>query len=106
VQLIHDLGIPTVVVKDGARGALFSTSGDQHLHFVSVETTEPAVGTVGAGDSFNAGLLYGLANAYPISVAVAFANQVARSVLRAADRLNVDVAAANLNKIATGDPIR
>ncbi len=106
VQVIHKLGIPTVVVKDGAKGALFSTSGDKHPHLLPAETTEPVTGTVGAGDSFNAGLLYALANATSIAVAVAFANQIARAVLRATDRLNVDVMGAGIYKAAFADQVR
>ena len=106
VQIIHKLGIRTVVVKDGANGALFSTAGDEHLYLLPAETTEPATGTVGAGDSFNAGLLYGLANAKDVAVAVAFANHVARAVLDAPDRLNVGVVAASIYETAVADQVR
>ena len=106
VQLIHKLGIPTLVIKDGANGAVFSTSHDKHLHLVPVETTEPATGSVGAGDSFNAGLLYALANAKSVAVAVAFANQIARDVLRATDRLNVDLTASSIHETAVADQVR
>jgi len=107
VQVIHKLGIPTLVIKDGAKGAVFSKSDDNHLHLVPVETTESATGsTVGAGDSFNAGLLYALANAKSVAVAVAFANQIARAVLRAADRLNADLTAASIYDTAVADQAR
>jgi len=106
VQVIHKLGIPTLVIKDGANGAVFSTSDDNHLHLVPVETTEPATGSVGAGDSFNAGLLYALANAKSVAVAVAFANQIARAVLGATDRLNVDLTAASIYETAVADQVR
>ncbi len=106
VQVIHKLGIPTLVIKDGANGAVFSTSDDNHLHLVPVETTEPATGSVGAGDSFNAGLLYALANAKSVAVAVAFANQIARAVLSATDRLSVDVTDASIHEAAVADQVR
>jgi len=105
-QVVHKLGIPTLVIKDGANGAVFSTSDDNQLHLVPVETTEPAIGSVGAGDSFNAGLLYALANAKSVAVAVAFANQIARAVLRATDRLNVDLTAAGIYETAVADQVR
>ncbi|TME21125.1 MAG: carbohydrate kinase family protein [Chloroflexi bacterium] len=106
-QVIHKLGIPTLVIKDGANGAVFSTSDDNHLHLVPVETTEPATGsTVGAGDSFNAGLLYALANAKSVALAVAFANQIARAVLRATDRLNADLTAASIYETPVADQVR
>ncbi|TMD34571.1 MAG: carbohydrate kinase family protein [Chloroflexi bacterium] len=105
-QVVHKLGIPTLVIKDGANGAVFSTSDDNHLHLVPVETIEPATGSVGAGDSFNAGLLYALANAKSVAVAVAFANQIARAVLRATDRLNVDLTAAGIYETAVADQVR
>ena len=106
VQVIHNLGIPTLVIKDGANGAVFSTSDDNHLHLLAVETTTPATGSVGAGDSFNAGLLYALADAKSVAVAVAFANQIARAVLRAPDRLNVDLAAASIYETAVAGQVR
>ena len=106
VQVIHNLGIPTLVIKDGANGAVFSTSDDSRLHLVPVETTKPATGSVGAGDSFNAGLLYALADAKSVAVAVAFANQIARAVLGATDRLNVDLTAASIHETAVADQVR
>src|SRR5438477_859484 len=107
VQLIHKLGIPTLVIKDGAKGAVFSKSDDNHLHLVPVETTESATGsTVGAGDSFIAGLLYALANAKSVAVAVPFANQIARAVLRAADRLNADLTAFGIYETAIAGQVR
>jgi sugar/nucleoside kinase (ribokinase family) len=106
VQALHNLGILTVVVKDGEKGALFSTSSDQQLHLVPTKTTEPAIGTVGAGDSFNAGLLYGLANATTISVAVALGNQVARAVLCATDRLNLTALSPGIFEIAVDNQVQ
>jgi sugar/nucleoside kinase (ribokinase family) len=106
LQVIHNLGIPTLVIKDGASGAVFSTFDDNHLHLVPVETIEPAAGTVGAGDSFNAGLLYGLANDKSVAVAVALANQIARAVLCATDRLNVDLTAASTYETGVADQVR
>jgi len=106
VQVIHKLGIPTVVIKDGRNGAILSTAGDQRPQLVPVEATEPAMGTVGAGDSFNAGLLYGLARAGDIAVAMAFANQVAGALLRATDRLNVKMAAARMYNAVAADQVR
>ena len=85
---------------------MFSTSDDNHLHLLPVDTTEPATSSVGAGDSFNAGLLYALANAKSVAVAVAFANQIARAVLRATDRLNVDLTAASTYETAVADQVR
>ena len=105
-QVVHKLGIPTLVIKDGANGAVFSTSDDDHLHLAPVETIDPAKGSVGAGDSFNAGLLYALANAKSVAVAVAFANQIARAVLGATDRLNVDLTAASIHETAVADQVR
>ena len=105
-QVIHKLGIPALVIKDGPNGAVFSTSDDNQLHLVPVERMEPATGSVGAGDSFNAGLLYALANAKRVAVAVAFANQIARAVLGATDRLNVDLTAASIYETAVADQVR
>lgn len=61
---------PLVVVKDGARGAV-ACDGDR-----LVEHTPPpvdVVDTTGAGDAFNAGLLYGLSLGWPLESALRLA---------------------------------
>ncbi len=55
----HGLGVRLVVVTDGAAGAVATTSGGRRRH-VGTPTVE-VVDTIGAGDTFNAGLLGWLA---------------------------------------------
>ena len=106
IQMVHDLGVPRVVVKVGAEGAVFSTSGDRHPRLVPTDATTTLTGTVGAGDSFNAGLLYGLANGHDLPVSVAIGNRLARAVLRATDRTSVTLTAASLQQAAVDDQRR
>lgn len=58
----HDLGVPTVVLKDGARGAIESSEG-QRRHQPAL--TVPVVDPVGAGDAFAAGWLSGWLRGLP-----------------------------------------
>lgn len=63
--------VPNVVVKDGANGAVFATRrGDMGM--VETERIEKAY-TVGAGDTFNAGLLHYFQRGHAIQDAVKFA---------------------------------
>jgi fructokinase len=55
---LHKLGVPLVVVSLGAAGAFASLRGDQITVPIAPTTL---VDTVGAGDSFHAGLLHHLA---------------------------------------------
>jgi fructokinase len=55
---LHKLGVPLVVVSLGAAGAFASLRGDQITVPIAPTTL---VDTVGAGDSFHAGLLHDLA---------------------------------------------
>jgi len=55
---LHQLGVPLVVVSLGAAGAFASLRGDQITIPIAPTTL---VDTVGAGDSFHAGLLHHLA---------------------------------------------
>ncbi len=80
-QLLHS-GVGAVVIKRGATGALVQQQPDDKP--LSVPGF-PVVtqGTVGAGDSFNAGFLYAIAQGQDVPAAVRFANGVAALVLNA-----------------------
>ena len=75
-------GAACVVVKRGRHGAaVCSAGGDiQHIPGFAVD----ARFTVGAGDSFNAGLLFALHRGLALAEAVRFANAVAAAVVSAA----------------------
>lgn len=74
-------GARCVIVKLGKAGALIRTAGIYtHVPGFTVATHS----TVGAGDSFNAGLLYGLQQHWPIETAARFGNAVAALVVSSA----------------------
>jgi sugar/nucleoside kinase (ribokinase family) len=68
VSEILDAGIRRVIVKRGRRGAAFGEAG-RRPETVAVTPVE-AANTVGAGDSFNAGLLHRLVLGDPLRAAV------------------------------------
>lgn len=73
-------GARTVVVKLGQGGAAVYRPNEQWtVPAFAVEVRS----TVGAGDSFNAGFLYGLQQGWPLSSAVRFGNAVAALVISA-----------------------
>lgn len=73
-----DAGARNVVIKQGAQGASIWTSTTQvHVPGFRVEANI----SVGAGDSFNVGLLYGLQQGWPAQRALRFANAVAALVV-------------------------
>ena len=75
-----DCGAACVVVKLGPHGATVATA---HGTMQRVPTTPvPGANTVGAGDTFNAGLLHGLSTDLPVPDAVAFAVRIATEVVR------------------------
>lgn len=74
-----DVGIRTVVIKDGARPALIrSATGDVK---VTPEPAEKIIDTTAAGDSFNAGFLVSLLADEPLEDAVRHGCSVARKVV-------------------------
>lgn len=73
-------GASCLIIKLGKAGATIRTSASKtHVPGFTVETRS----TVGAGDSFNAGLLYGLQQGWPLEKAVRFGNAVAALVVSA-----------------------
>lgn len=71
-------GARTVVVKLGKAGAaVFQPQAHFHVPAFAVEVHS----TVGAGDSFNAGLLYGLQQGWPLAQALRLGNAVAALVI-------------------------
>lgn len=66
-------GARTIIAKRGEKGAsVFTSEGLSEVKGFSVQ----AVDTTAAGDSFNAGLAYGLGQDYSLTEAVRFANAV------------------------------
>jgi sugar/nucleoside kinase (ribokinase family) len=70
-----------VIVKQGAKGALAVTRNNDIIHADSFPVN--ATVTVGAGDSFNAGLMFGLERELPFKDALHMANATAALVVQA-----------------------
>jgi sugar/nucleoside kinase (ribokinase family) len=71
-------GARCIIVKLGAAGAaVWQAAGHQHVPAFSVQVFS----TVGAGDAFNAGLLYGLRQEWVLEEAIRFGNAVAALVI-------------------------
>ena len=69
-----DLGIGTVVVKQGSRG-VFAMNNSQDCFVEAYECD--VVDTTGAGDSFNSGFLYSFLNGFDLEKSCRIGNWVA-----------------------------
>jgi 2-dehydro-3-deoxygluconokinase len=67
-----------IFIKQGAEGALHSFKGEVHSEPAQKTT---AVDTVGAGDGFNAGAVYGLLNGWESEKILKFANTIGSMVV-------------------------
>ena len=74
-KMIHGLGVSTVIITLGSKGAYLYTGGDNG-EFVPSFTVE-AVDTTGAGDAFNGGFAHAISKGYSVKDAMKFANAVA-----------------------------
>ncbi|MEH7130228.1 ribokinase [Neobacillus drentensis] len=74
-QMIHDLGVDSVIITLGGKGAFLYTGGDKGELIPSF--TVEAVDTTGAGDAFNGGFAHAISNGYSLKDAMKFANAVA-----------------------------
>jgi 2-dehydro-3-deoxygluconokinase len=79
IERYRALGVPTVIVKDGAKGATIATSDGQ----INVPAFPPAeiVDTTSAGDSFNGGYFSRIAAGDTPADAARFAARVAAAVI-------------------------
>ena len=79
-QRALDRGVKIIVMKRGPAGAMYAGAGDK----TGTLSTTPVTGanTVGAGDTFNAGLLHGLSTEMSLQDAVAFAVRIATELVR------------------------
>lgn len=77
-QRLMASGATRIVVKQGHSGVTAFAPGD-HIH-VDAFSVDANI-SVGAGDSFNAGLIYGLQQRWPLPQALRFANAVAALVV-------------------------
>jgi len=68
-------GVANVIIKLGKEGALFCPAGQERFRLATYRSVQP-VDTTGAGDSFCAGFLAGLAQGWDFRSSGAFANAV------------------------------
>lgn len=79
IELLVEAGAGCVVVKQGVDGAVYHKDGaSEHIPGFAVDATV----TVGAGDSFNAGLLFALHDGRSLAEAIRFANATASLVVQ------------------------
>ncbi len=76
---LAELGPTTVIVKRGAHGAYALVDGTEH-HVPAAHVSAP-VDTVGAGDAFNAGWIFGVLNSCPASESLRIATWAAARVV-------------------------
>ena len=79
-QHAFDLGARIVIIKQGCDGATFASS-DGNSAFVATSPVSGAV-AIGAGDTFNAGLLHGLSTGMTLHATVTLAVSMATELVR------------------------
>lgn len=84
IRVLKENGANNVIIKNGPDGSIASIDNqlyqDEGFHSVAIDT-------VGAGDSFDAGILYGFHHGYPPEKMLEFANALASIVVtRSVDR--------------------
>lgn len=74
-----DLGISYVAIKQGEKGSVGYHDG----HYIESPPVQPkkVVDTVGAGDGFDAGFIYGVLNSWPLAKTLHFANTIGSMVV-------------------------
>ncbi|MBD3274778.1 MAG: hypothetical protein GF372_05670 [Candidatus Marinimicrobia bacterium] len=90
-----NFGNLTVILKRGADGALIARQGDSQPVTVPAFETETN-STVGAGDSFNSGFLYGISRGWDEERSAQFGNAVAALVLSSGEGV---LGAPTLNEV-------
>jgi sugar/nucleoside kinase (ribokinase family) len=94
VARLHALGVRSLVVKLGCRGAIVSDETSDRPATIPTEALAPVSGTVGAGDCFNAGFALGIVRRLGSRPAAALGNRIAGEMLRVAlDPARLDAAA-------------
>ena len=83
IARILDAGAGWAIIKQGSQGAALRRAGSAHSTPIPSFKVEARF-TVGAGDSFNAGFLFGLGQKWDEAQAVRFANATAALVVSAA----------------------
>jgi 2-dehydro-3-deoxygluconokinase len=79
IELCKSYGISYVALKKGERGSIGYHNG-QYIEAPPVKPKK-VVDTVGAGDGFDAGFIYGLLNLWPLEKTLHFANTIGSMVV-------------------------
>ncbi|GEN87682.1 sugar kinase [Oceanobacillus sp. FSL W8-0428] len=79
IEKTKEIGIPTIIVKRGEHGSAGYHQG-QLIYADPVKATK-VVDTVGAGDGFNAGFLYGYLHDWDLERSLHFANTIGSMVV-------------------------
>lgn len=79
IEKIKTIGIPYIVIKQGEKGATGYADGE--LMKMPAVKADKVVDTVGAGDGFNAGVLYGYLHNWPLERTLQFANTIGSMVV-------------------------
>ncbi|PSL40185.1 2-dehydro-3-deoxygluconokinase [Planomicrobium soli] len=80
IEKLQEFSIEQVVIKDGENGCYFLEK-DNWTHFPGVKVSK-VVDTVGAGDGFNAGFLYGTIKKWDLNKTMRFANTIGALVVQ------------------------
>jgi sugar/nucleoside kinase (ribokinase family) len=77
-HMLHELGVETVIIKLGKEGS-FGSNGKDIFKVPAIPTN--VIDSVGAGDVFNAGFIYGYRKKFSIDICMAFGNAVASNYI-------------------------
>ena len=83
IASFQSYGIERVIIKNGSEGAAGKSGSGETVH-QSAEKVEKVADTVGAGDGFNAGFLYGLLQGYPLEKALKIGSAAGAKVVQVA----------------------
>lgn len=86
INLLHNMGVPMVVMTDGNNGAYAST--EENIFHIPSRKIEHVAETTGAGDAFAAGFLAGFIHSSNIQIALKWGAVQASSVLREIGSVN------------------
>ncbi|GAB3063713.1 sugar kinase [Virgibacillus ainsalahensis] len=79
IEACKSLDISYIAIKMGAKGSLGYHNGK--VIEIPAVNVDKVVDTIGAGDGFNAGVLYGIVNDWPLDKTLNFANRIGSMVV-------------------------
>ncbi len=82
IQRLQSLGPRTVVIKRGAQGSILGRDGNFFEAPAIAVPDEQIADSIGAGDAFDTGMIYGFLNGWPFDRSQRFATLAAASTLR------------------------